>query len=111
MFCGLIRGQVISIINFGSRFSKRRGHIGDLGISVLKAYWNMGVGSAMMDILINHVKSLKIFTKMNLEVKANNTNAIKLYEKFGFIPEGRITRALKINEEYYDTLIMGLCID
>ncbi|MBQ4370630.1 MAG: GNAT family N-acetyltransferase [Oscillospiraceae bacterium] len=88
-------------------FSKRMAHRAELGISVLKAQWGKGVGSALMERLIGFAKE-KGIEILHLEVRSDNERAIGLYEKFGFKTIGTFPAYIKIRDEYKDVLIMVL---
>jgi RimJ/RimL family protein N-acetyltransferase len=108
---GILRNQIVSVITLSTNHSKRMSHRADIGISVLKQYWGIGIASAMFEYVINWVKRTHTIRKLDLEVRSDNLFAIHLYEKFGFIYEGRITRGLHINGEFFDLVVMGLLID
>jgi RimJ/RimL family protein N-acetyltransferase len=82
-----------------------------MGISVRKAYWNLGIGYEMLDFLIKWAKDSGVVRKIDLLVRSDNQNAIRLYEKLGFKQEGLITRNFCIDGKFYDSLYMGLLID
>lgn len=69
----------ISFIN-GSKTFHRAG----IGISVLKDYWNIGIGSAMFSEIISLAKEHKETEILELEFIEGNKRAKALYEKFGF---------------------------
>ncbi len=52
-------------------------------ISVKKDYQNVGVGSKILNFLIEKLKKINIKTIV-LEVRISNFSAINLYKKFGF---------------------------
>ena len=49
--------------------------------NVLKTFQNMGIGTKLLEYLINKYKDIKNIT---LEVRCDNIKAIKLYQKMGF---------------------------
>ena len=104
-------GQIIGILNVQSSKKKRLEHIGHFGVSVLKQYWNKGVGSLLVQSMIDWAKESGIIRKLNLRVSVNNELAIRLYKKHGFTVEGIIKRDLKLNDKFEDTYQMGLLID
>lgn len=110
MFVGKIEGEIVSVANLGGHDRPRLRHNAEIGISVLKKYWHIGVGKAMMQVLLEHAKDSKIIENLYLKVRSDNTNAIKLYESFGFITVGSYPRQMKINNDYYDTLLMALLL-
>lgn len=68
-------------INFGGGIKTK--HSATIGISVLKDYWGLGIGSAMFKemIIIAKERGVKI---IELGVIEGNERAINLYEKYGF---------------------------
>jgi RimJ/RimL family protein N-acetyltransferase len=104
-------GKIIGNLSYMGGNRPRTKHMGDLGMTVLKSYWRQGIGSALLEYLIEWSKNNPIIRKINLQVKVDNKNAIKLYEKFNFKNEGRIERFFLINGEFFDVYSMGLLID
>ena len=70
-----------------NRLPRRMSHRGELSISVLKDYWNQGIGKRLMSAIIEFAKE-NYFSIIELQVRSDNTAAIHLYEKFGFIKTG-----------------------
>jgi RimJ/RimL family protein N-acetyltransferase len=103
---GLMDDEIISIAQLSSSNRKRIAHNFDLGISVKQAFCHKGIGSAMVEELVNFAKTNH--KNINLSVKASNVNAINLYEKFGFKKVGCHKNYLCINGEYDDQILMDL---
>ena len=61
----------------------RARHRAGVGISILKAYWNQGVGRTLLAEIIAFGKE-NDFEIIDLQVRSDNLAAIHLYEKFGF---------------------------
>lgn len=104
-------GNIAGVLTFWGNSRKRLEHWGEFGISVLKKYWGIGIGQALLDYLIEWAKKGRIIKKIDLMVREDNYSAISLYKKVGFQIEGRIRRAMKIRNSYYDFLYMGRLID
>lgn len=66
-----------------TRLPRRMKHRGDLGIAVIKEYWNKGVGSMLLSAVIEFARENR-FKIIDLQVRSDNAAAIHLYEKFGF---------------------------
>ena len=81
-----------------SRLPRRMNHRGDLGISVLKEYWNKGIGSQLLLEIIKFAKE-NSFEIIDLQVRSDNVSAIHLYEKFGFKKIGIHPAFLKVGNE------------
>lgn len=69
-------------------------HRAELGISVAKEYWGLGIGSELMKACIQSAKDAG-YVQLELNVVAENTRAISLYEKFGFVEFGRNPKGFK----------------
>lgn len=98
--------ELIGSIGFRSSHLRRIKHRSSLGMSVIKDYNNLGVGSLMMEFIIKTAKE-KGKTKLELEVRADNYSAIHLYEKYGFELEGTIKSGFFVDDKYIDLLMMG----
>ncbi|UTH06246.1 GNAT family N-acetyltransferase [Macrococcoides canis] len=99
--------KVVGIGNIGGNTRERISHQARLAISLRKDYWGQGIGSRMMQALIDFAKekSIEIIT---LEVYHDNESAIKLYQKFGFEEIGYFKHFSKVNGEYKDAVLMNL---
>ncbi|XZM38446.1 GNAT family N-acetyltransferase [Clostridium perfringens] len=99
-------GKVIGLGILMNHGNLRKKHVGVITLMVNSDYQNKGVGSLLMDKLINLSESLNII-RLELCVFRDNYKAINLYKKFGFKEEGiKIKSALK-NGEYVDEIIMA----
>jgi len=74
-------------------------------IAVKSEYRRMGVGSAMMEVLIKAARKLNVET-MTLEVRESNSAAIGMYGKIGFKIVNRRKKYYTDNNE--DALIMNI---
>lgn len=88
-------------------FSRRLSHRAGLGITVRKAAWGRGVGTAIMERLIAHAREQDIEI-IELQVRSDNARAIRLYEKFGFEKIGRYPGFLKVDGVYAGCDLMNL---
>ena len=90
-----------------SGMPRRMSHRAELGISVLRSCWNNGIGSMLMQKIIDYANQHDIEI-INLEVRSDNMSAIHLYEKYGYKKTGMIPAFFKIGKEYVDFDIMSL---
>ena len=99
--------EVVGIGNIGGNVRERISHQARLAISIRKSHWGQGIGSKMMQALIDFAKSeaIEIIT---LEVYRDNEPAIKLYKKFGFEEIGYFKNFSKVNGIYKDAILMNL---
>lgn len=81
-------------------------HRSSIGISLLQKFWGLGIGTAMMQTLLETAAALG-FEQMELEVVGDNERAIALYKKLGFAETGRMPDALKRDDgSYCDNVYM-----
>ena len=72
----------------------RHSHVGELGISLRKEYRNEGIGTELMNVLIDEARRMGL-TLVTLGCFENNSAACHLYEKMGFARAGVIPNAIK----------------
>ncbi|MGL5749084.1 MAG: GNAT family N-acetyltransferase [Paraclostridium sp.] len=106
-----IEGKIVGNLSFSGGTRQRIAHTGEFGVSVLKEYWGQGIGTKLIEYLIDWGKESGIIRKINLRVRSDNHSAIHIYKKLGFNEEGLITRDFFINERFYDSIFMGFIID
>ena len=69
-------------------------------IALKKAYWKLGIGSALMEYSFSLAEDMG-YEQVELEVVDRNDRAKRLYERFGFKETGRNIRALKYDDGSY----------
>jgi len=111
MLLGIIDDQIVSVSQVSSSNRKRIAHNSELAISVKKEYWGMGIGTTVMEELIDFAKSNNTIKTISLGVKASNKKAQHLYEKLGFKEVGVHKNFFNIDGDYYDEILMDLYID
>lgn len=97
MLVAKANGRIIGDASL-SRLPRRMSHRGEFGISVLKEYWNKGIGSRLLCEIIAFAKA-NSFEVIDLEVRCDNLPAIHLYQKFGFEKIGTHDYFFKIGNE------------
>ena len=60
-----------------------RGQAGDLGIGILKAYRNHGVGTRLLQVAMNWAREHDLV--VTLSCRTENLRALHLFEKIGFV--------------------------
>ena len=103
-------GRIVGVANIsGGRFQANR-HNGSLGISLHPDYRDRGLGTRMMQYLIDWARANPLLTRVELEVFARNARAMRVYEKAGFTQEGIRRNAFIKDGEYVDSVVMGLLL-
>ena len=106
-----INHQVVGLSNVSSRSRERLKHVGEFGVSTLKAHWGKGIATHLITVMIAWAKANPIIKKLNLLVLVHNESAIRLYKKLGFEIEGCLRSDFYIKGKFYDTYFMGMFID
>ena len=102
MLIAEIDGEIIASADVQPHGSKSRiRHRAELGISVRKAYWRQGIGSALMERLIAFARQAD-YEQIELTVESKNRRAIGLYLKSGFVVYGTRPHGMKYADGSYD---------
>lgn len=106
--CGKAEGRVVALASLAAPTRRRIAHTGELGVVVSRAYWNKGVGAAMLDELLRFARATCVLRLLHLGVRADNAAAIALYRKFGFAETGRYPGFFREGGQACDQLVMCL---
>ena len=90
-----------------NRLSNRMKHRGDFSVTVLREYWNRGIGRQLMDKIMEYATE-NAFEYIDLQVRSDNLAAIHLYRKKGFVKIGSHPAFFKINGK--DVAIDYMCL-
>ena len=86
-------------------------HRCEMGVSIEKAYWDLGIGRAMTEALIGCAREAG-YTQLELGVVNGNTVAIELYKSLGFTEYGRNKRGFRSRYTgYQEIILMSLMLD
>ncbi len=99
--------SLVGYLNFKNHNRRRQKHRGSLGMSVGEEWRGKGVGSALIETLLDWAKENPLIEKVCLGVFPENERGIALYKKFGFTEEGRLIKEVKMPDgAYVDTILM-----
>ena len=109
MICAVIDGRIVANSGINPVNSYERGHHrAAFGISILKQYWNLGIGSLLLPAIIDSARAMH-YEQIELDAVHENTRAISLYKKFGFRQCGLLPNAFKYRDNAYaDSVLMVL---
>ncbi len=79
-------------------------HRVDFGIGIDRQYWNLGIGTALLNACIECAEKAG-YEQMELNVVAENETAVAMYEKTGFQEFGRNPRGFKSRETGYQEVV------
>jgi len=107
MLLGFIGGEMAAIASLEGKNRERAAHRGNLVITVRQKFWHRGIGTQMMNKLVEHAKAQGI-TVIETHVRSDNASALSLYEKLGFERIGTYRRFFRIGETDYDAELLNL---
>lgn len=88
-------------------FQGRRAHAGTLGMSVHDEYQGRGIGSRLLDAILDLADNWYNLRRLELEVYVDNDPAVALYRKAGFRIEGTHRSYAYRDGEYVDAYAMA----
>lgn len=76
-------------------------HMASFGMMILKDYWGLGIGKALLEIQDDYARSIGVI-RIEAMVRVKNHRGVQLYERNGFKIEGTRVMAAKIDGQYED---------
>ncbi|MEC5148277.1 GNAT family protein [Chitinophaga sp. 212800010-3] len=111
LLLAIVNGRIIGSLNVNHTGFRKKAHTAEMGISVEKAWNNMGIGRRLMTAMLRWAEAQPWLLSITLQVFSNNEKAMQLYRNFGFMECGRIPQAiLQKNGGYTDLVTMYLPI-
>ncbi|MEK6851197.1 MAG: GNAT family N-acetyltransferase, partial [Candidatus Thermoplasmatota archaeon] len=106
LYAAEVDGKVVGQLDIHIPGYPKARHVANLGIAVVKAYRDRGIGRALMERALAWMKD-KGVEKATLEVFSTNSRAIALYKKLGFEVEGVRRRQYKVRGTFVDDVLMA----
>ena len=85
----------------------RRRHVGQIGMTVRDDWQGKGIGTALMQAVVELADKWLNLSRLELDVYTDNEPAIKLYKKFGFTIEGTSVQYAFRDGEFVDVYLMA----
>ncbi|MCU7974943.1 GNAT family N-acetyltransferase [Shewanella sp. SW36] len=83
-----IEGEIVGELGFEVYEQPRRRHVASFGMGVKDSWQGRGVGSALINAMLELTDKWMNIKRIELTVYTDNHAAIGLYKKFGFVMEG-----------------------
>ncbi len=80
--------KVVGNISIHQHHNPRTVHVAGLGMMVHPHYWALGIGSKLMEAVVDLSDNWLNLKRLELDVHPDNPFAIRMYENFGFKREG-----------------------
>jgi len=87
-FVAVVDENPVAIASIKQRQEPRLSHSAGLGMMVHPAYWGAGIGSRLMENILELADNWLNLLRVDLEVNTDNEAGVRLYKKFGFEVEG-----------------------
>lgn len=108
LFC-FVEGKLAGVADVARDLElwTRRRHSGKFGIIVGKEFRGQGIGSTLLESVLNEAyKKMDGLKQIKLTCFANNQPAQALYKQQGFVECGRVPNALFYRGKYVDEIMM-----
>lgn len=102
--------QFVGIATLAGSQLPLQSHRATLGIALLEDYWGYGIGSLLVEELLDFAAHSNI-EMITLEVVSENIKAINLYKKYKFNEVGRFSNYLKYKHLTYDAVLMERIVE
>ena len=103
----VLNDKIIGQIGFEVNSNPRRKHVANFGMVVGEERRKSGVGSSLMEAMLELCENWLAVHRIELEVYTDNSKAIQLYKKFGFEVEGTARNYAFREGEFADVHFMA----
>jgi RimJ/RimL family protein N-acetyltransferase len=101
------QGQLVGNVTFSNGNKRRNLHQGELAMGVRKNMRGKGVGTVLLETMMEWAEKHPLIRKVKLYVAIQNNDAIHLYRNLGFIQEGRLIQEIRMDDgEFMDVIAM-----
>lgn len=100
-----IDGSIVGSCDITFFKEKKNFHRAGIGISIIRKYWSLGIGSAMFETLIKIAGEHEETEILELSFVEGNERGRALYEKFGFETVATIPAAYKLKDGTYQNSV------
>lgn len=109
MIAAEIDGKLVANAGFSPVLPcEKARHRAEFGISVQRAYWGEGIGSAILEGILDSARRAG-YRQMELDVVSDNERGVALYRKFGFRAYGTLEHACLLRDGSWQTLYRMAC--
>ncbi|MFD2629644.1 GNAT family N-acetyltransferase [Oceanobacillus kapialis] len=103
--------NIVGFLIFNRYVPSRLQHTGSLGMGIVDEYTNQGIGTKLLERLIDWARKENNIEKICLGVTSLNKRAIHVYKCMGFKEEGKQINQIKYEDgTYSDDILMAYYI-
>jgi len=103
----VLDGKIVGQIGMEVFTNPRRKHVSNMGMAVSEEHQQSGVGSKLLEAMLDLAFNWLAIRRVELEVYTDNEKAIGVYEKFGFKVEGTARGYAFRDGKYADVHLMA----
>lgn len=111
MFLAVANGQVVGYVSCVGGVISSTKHTASVGLMVDKAWRGKGIGTALMEHIIEWARGKMIIHRVELEVFTVNPRAAHIYEKLGFQLEGIKRQVYFKDGQFVDAKVMAMIFE
>ncbi|MBR2490558.1 MAG: GNAT family N-acetyltransferase, partial [Ruminiclostridium sp.] len=101
-------GKIVGNASFMAVNGPRMNHRGELGMSIVRSEWGKGVGTALVEAILDFARNTAGAKIISMEVRSDNTRAIRLCEKYGARKIGTFPGFFQMDGQLIDFDLMYL---
>lgn len=98
MLIAEVEGEIAGNCDIRFMTRKRANHRAVVGIGLYRKFWNLGVGSALLNELLAAARAREGIIQVELEVIQGNERAMALYKKMGFQVVAEHPNAIRMSD-------------
>lgn len=106
-YVAIINDEIVGNLGFTVNSAPRRRHVAALGMGVKDNYTGSGVGTALLETVIDLADNWLNLKRIELTVFSDNNRAINLYKRHGFETEGEAQAFAFRKGEYVSAYYMA----
>lgn len=104
-------GSIVGNIDLAGNKRLSMQHTGVIGMGLLPAFQNQGLGTALLQAVIDFGRTNPILEILWLQLYSANEVGLAAYKKVGFVENGVIPNFFKRNGVYHDCLTMSMTVN
>jgi putative acetyltransferase len=103
-----VKGEIVghAVLNLNPGYPRRK-HAASVGMAVHDKWHSRGVGTALMQALVELADKWLNLSRLELQVYTDNEPALRLYKKLGFVIEGTHRKHVFRDGVYVDSHSMA----
>lgn len=98
LLVAMVDGFIVGYLTVTQGRFYKQVHTGEMGIAILRNYWNLGIGRRLMTTMLRWAEEHPGIEIIYFQVFAHNEKAIQLYRNFNFVESGRLPNGIRLKD-------------